>query len=141
MNTEEDPYLIHYYRIGFDGKGLTALTPEEGMHKAWYSEDHRYLVDVYSKVDQAPVAVLRDARDGRVLMPLEKRTFPDCWLTAGKHRRYLRQKGATGKRICGVSFTVRRILIRQRNIRLSNTFIPDRATSMFRRLSLLITGG
>lgn len=72
MNEGEDPYLIHYYRIGFDGKGLTALTPEEGMHKAWYSSDYKYLVDVYSKVDQAPVAVLRDARDGRVLMPLEK---------------------------------------------------------------------
>ena len=28
----EDPYLIRYYRIGFDGKDLVCLTPEEGMH-------------------------------------------------------------------------------------------------------------
>lgn len=30
----EDPYLIRYYRIGFDGKNMTCLTPVEGMHEA-----------------------------------------------------------------------------------------------------------
>ena len=38
MEAGEDPYLIRYYRIGFDGKGLTCLTPEEGMHRAWFRE-------------------------------------------------------------------------------------------------------
>ena len=71
MEAGEDPYLIRYYRIGFDGKGLTCLTPEEGMHRAWFSEDMKYLVDVYSMVNKAPVAVLRSARDGKVMMPLE----------------------------------------------------------------------
>lgn len=72
MNADEDPYLIHYYRVNFDGSGLTPLTPEEGMHKAWFSPDFRYLVDVYSTVDCPPVAVLRDASDGTVRMTLEK---------------------------------------------------------------------
>lgn len=72
MNKSEDPYLIHYYRINFDGSGLTALTPEEGMHNAWYSADYRYLVDIYSTVSMPPAAVLRDAADGKVIMPLEK---------------------------------------------------------------------
>lgn len=71
MEAGEDPYLIRYYRIGFDGKGLTCLTPEEGMHRAWFSEDMKYLVDVYSMVNKAPVAVLRSAKDGKVMMPLE----------------------------------------------------------------------
>jgi len=71
MEAGEDPYLIRYYRIGFDGKGLTCLTPEEGMHRAWFSGDMKYLVDVYSMVNKAPVAVLRSARDGKVMMPLE----------------------------------------------------------------------
>ena len=62
MEAGEDPYLIRYYRIGFDGKGLTCLTPEEGMHRAWFSGDMKYLVDVYSMVDKVPVAVLRSAR-------------------------------------------------------------------------------
>lgn len=71
MQPGEDPYLIRYYRIGFDGKELTCLTPEEGMHKAWFSSDMNYLVDVYSMVNKAPVAVLRNAKDASVVMPLE----------------------------------------------------------------------
>jgi len=71
VNAKEDPYLVHYYKIGVDGKNMVALTPEEGEHSAVYSYDHRYLVDTYSKVDQAPVTVLRDAKDGKVLAQLE----------------------------------------------------------------------
>lgn len=67
----EDPYLIRYYRIGFDGTGMTCLTPETGMHKAWFSADRKYLVDVWSMVDKAPRAVLRDAATGKEIMPLE----------------------------------------------------------------------
>jgi hypothetical protein len=71
MVANEDPYLIRYYRIGFDGKGLTCLTPETGTHQAWFSDDKRFLVDVYSMVDKAPVAVLRNARNGKVIMTIE----------------------------------------------------------------------
>ena len=71
VQANEDPYLIRYYRIGFDGRNLTCLTPEEGMHNAWFSKDMQYLVDVYSMVDKAPIAVLRNAENGKVIMPLE----------------------------------------------------------------------
>lgn len=72
VNKKEDPYLIHYYRIGFDGKGMTCLTPEKGHHKAWFSPDMKYLVDQYSMVDHAPITVLRNAFDGKVIMTLDK---------------------------------------------------------------------
>ena len=71
VNPKEDPYLIHYYKIGLDGKNMVALTPEEGNHSATYSYDYRYLVDTYSKVDQAPVTVLRDAETGKLVKMLE----------------------------------------------------------------------
>lgn len=71
MVPNEDPYLIRYYRIGFDGKGLTCLTPETGTHQVWFSDDKRFLVDVYSMVDKAPVAVLRNARNSKIIMPVE----------------------------------------------------------------------
>lgn len=71
MTANEDPYLVRYYRIDFSGQNLVCLTPEEGMHSARFSDDMRYLVDVYSMTDKAPVAVLRDSKDGRVVMPLE----------------------------------------------------------------------
>ncbi len=71
VNPGEDPYLIHYYKIGMDGKNMVALTPEEGNHSARYSYDRKYLVDTYSKVDQAPVTVVRDAQSGKLLKTLE----------------------------------------------------------------------
>lgn len=71
MNKAEDPYLIHYYKIRMDGKGLVCLTPEEGMHYATYTDDWAYLIDTYSTVTTPPVFVLRSAKDGSIVMPLE----------------------------------------------------------------------
>lgn len=97
VNKDEDPYLIHYYRIGFDGKGMKELTPEEGMHKAWYSSDYKYVVDVYSKVDQAPVAVLRNASNGKVIMPLEKADISKLVANGWKAPEVFSAKGRDGK--------------------------------------------
>ena len=71
MNPKEDPYLVHYYKIGIDGRNMVALTPEEGNHAAVYSNDYRYMVDTYSKVDRAPVTVLRNTHNGDVIAQLE----------------------------------------------------------------------
>lgn len=71
VNTDEDPYFIRYYSIDFDGNNLTDLTPAKGTHKAGFSRDMKYLVDVYSTVADAPVVVLRNAADGSEVMPLE----------------------------------------------------------------------
>lgn len=71
MNKSEDPYLIHYYKIGLNGKGLVCLTPEEGHHSVVYTDDMAYLVDTYSTVITPPVSVLRSGKDGRVLRTLE----------------------------------------------------------------------
>lgn len=71
VNPKEDPYLIHYYKIGMDGKNMVCLTPEDGNHHAVFSSDYKYLVDTYSKVDQAPVTVLRDAANGKLVKTLE----------------------------------------------------------------------
>jgi dipeptidyl aminopeptidase/acylaminoacyl peptidase len=72
MVAGEDPYLIRYYRINLNGTGLTCLTPEEGMHQAWFSSDKKWMVDVYSKTDRPPLTVLRRTTDGKILMQLEK---------------------------------------------------------------------
>jgi dipeptidyl-peptidase-4 len=63
----EDPYFHHYYRVGLDGSGWTALTPETGDHTIQLSTSGRYFVDSWSKPDVPPTTVLRDAT-GRVVM-------------------------------------------------------------------------
>lgn len=71
VNKDEDPYLVHYYKIGFDGKGMTCLTPTEGNHSVVFSPDYKYLVDTYSKVDTPPVTEVRSASDGHLIKTLE----------------------------------------------------------------------
>ncbi len=71
MNKTEDPYLIHYYKIGLDGCHLVCLTPEEGHHKATFTADMQYMIDTYSTVETPPVTVLRRTTDGRLLRTLE----------------------------------------------------------------------
>lgn len=97
MKKGKDPYLIHYYRINFDGSNLVELTPEEGMHQCWYSSDYKYLVDVYSKVDQAPIAVLRDAKNGKIRMQLDKADISALLANGWKAPEVFSAKGRDGK--------------------------------------------
>jgi dipeptidyl aminopeptidase/acylaminoacyl peptidase len=66
-----DPYFIHFYRIGFDGKNLMLLTPDDANHEVFLSTSGKYFVDSFSKPDDPAIAVLRDDT-GRLLAPLER---------------------------------------------------------------------
>ncbi len=66
-----NPYFSHFYKIRFDGKGLTSLTPEAGNHVVTLSPSNDYFIDTYSQPDVPPVIVLRNM-DGKVVTPLEK---------------------------------------------------------------------
>jgi len=66
-----DPYFVHYYRIGFDGKNLALLSPEDAMHVITPSPSGRHFVDVYSKPDAPPIAAVRDA-DGKTVSTFER---------------------------------------------------------------------
>jgi len=72
MYPGKDPYFIHYYRINFDGAGLTALTEADGDHTVVFSPDRKYYVDMWSRVDLAPVSELRRTEDRKPLLELEK---------------------------------------------------------------------
>jgi dipeptidyl aminopeptidase/acylaminoacyl peptidase len=71
-NPDQDPYLVHHYRVNFDGTGLVALTEGNGNHEVSFSPDEKYLIDSYSRVDMAPVTELRRTADGKLVCALEK---------------------------------------------------------------------
>ena len=71
-NPDQDPYFVHYYRVGFDGRDLVALTEGDGSHSLQYSPDRRFLIDTYSRVDRPPVHELRRASDGKLVCKLEE---------------------------------------------------------------------
>jgi dipeptidyl aminopeptidase/acylaminoacyl peptidase len=68
----QDPYFEHYYRIDFDGSGLTALTDADGNHTVALSPDKQYYVDRYSRVDSPPVMELRRTADQSLIMELAR---------------------------------------------------------------------
>jgi hypothetical protein len=72
MHPGQDPYFVDYYRVNFDGSGLTRLTPADANHAASFSADSDFFVDVFSRVDTGPVSELRRASDGSLVAVLEQ---------------------------------------------------------------------
>ncbi len=82
MNAGEDPYYQHYYQINFDGSGLKSLTPEPANHEVTFSDDYESFIDTYSRINQAPVTVLRSSKDGSIISTLEKADL-SAWEKSG----------------------------------------------------------
>jgi dipeptidyl aminopeptidase/acylaminoacyl peptidase len=72
MHAGKDPYFIHYFRVNFDGTGLTAFTDADGTHTVAFSPDRQYYVDSWERVDLARQSVLKRTSDRAVVMELEK---------------------------------------------------------------------
>ncbi|HEY6901631.1 MAG TPA: DPP IV N-terminal domain-containing protein [Puia sp.] len=91
-----NPYFNKLYRVGFDGKKLTLLSPEEGNHNVTLSPEGNYIIDSYSQPDVAPVTVLRNL-DGKVITTLEKADISRLVATGWKAPRPITVKAADGK--------------------------------------------
>ena len=66
-----NPYYRHLYRASLDGSEVELLTPEDADHEVSFAPDGNHFVDTYSRVDSAPVSLLRD-RDGSLVSELER---------------------------------------------------------------------
>lgn len=65
-----DPYYYMLYKTHLDRGGLELLTPENAQHSEINSsKSNNYHIDGYSRVDMAPVNVVRD-RNGKIVMRL-----------------------------------------------------------------------
>lgn len=74
VNREEGhhPYHQHLYRVNLDDGEPVLLSPEDAQHAFKLSPDGKYVVDTYSTTTVAPVAVLRDTNDGKVVHEIAK---------------------------------------------------------------------
>ena len=82
MYPGKDPYFTHYYRINFDGSGLTPFTEADGYHTVSFSSDMKFYVDTWSRIDLPTVSQLRRTEDRKVVMELEQGDMQPL-LTAG----------------------------------------------------------
>jgi dipeptidyl aminopeptidase/acylaminoacyl peptidase len=75
------PYYQQMFRVDFDGKNQTLLTPEPEYHTVTVAPDGASFVDTYSTVEKPQTTVLRDA-EGKVLVELGKQDI-SALLAAG----------------------------------------------------------
>lgn len=70
----QDPYHVHWARASLDGGGdvISLLTEGDGTHTVTFSPDGAHFVDVWSRVDHAPVTELRRSADGGLVTVLER---------------------------------------------------------------------
>jgi dipeptidyl aminopeptidase/acylaminoacyl peptidase len=91
-----DPYFMHYYRVGLDGKNMVLLTPEDAHHSIQLSPSGRFLIDTYSKPDVPPVVNIYD-RNGKFVMELEKADISKLLAIGWKPPIPIKMKGRDGK--------------------------------------------
>lgn len=94
-NKKIDPYYRQYYKVNFDGSGFTQITKGDGYHDISLSKNKKYLIDSYSRVDMAPVNILRDIR-GKEIMALERPDTTRLMETGWKHPQRIKLKAADG---------------------------------------------
>ncbi len=93
----QDPYLVHFGRVNFDGSGLVWLTAGDGMHTIDFSPDRRFVIDRYSRVDLPPKHELRRVEDGQLVCDLEQSDTSGLSATGWKSPEVFSAKGRDGK--------------------------------------------
>lgn len=68
----ENVYYRHTYRVNGDGSGFTLLDAGNSNHATTLSPSKKFVVDVASRIEQAPKAIVRDALLGKPVMDLEE---------------------------------------------------------------------
>src|ERR1700728_440102 len=92
----EDPYQTHLYGVGFDGKGLQLLSPENADHSVSVSPGGAFFVDSYSRPDLPGQAVLRRTKDGSEVRVLEKADISELTKTGWNFAEPFQGKAADG---------------------------------------------
>lgn len=94
---DQDPYLMHYGRVNFDGSSLVWLTAGDGNHTVQYSPDRKFIIDAWSRVDLAPVNELRRASDGKLVCKLEEADITDLRASGWQPPEVFVAKGRDGR--------------------------------------------
>jgi dipeptidyl-peptidase-4 len=93
----EDPYSVHFYRVGLDGSDLQNLTPEQAYHDISLAPDKSLFVDNYSRADLPAKSVLRNLEDGAVMMDLEQADVQDILYRGWVYPEPFQVKAADGE--------------------------------------------
>jgi dipeptidyl-peptidase 4 len=90
-----NPNLKHLYKVSFNGKKQTLLTPENAHHKVFFSPSGNYFIDNYSRIDLDPKTILRD-KNGLFICDIVKPDLHNLYATGWKMPEPFTVKAADG---------------------------------------------
>lgn len=93
----KDPYFAFYFRINFDGSGLTELTTDDANHNVTYSTDGQLYVDNYSRLDLSNVLEVRQTTDNSVVATVERGDASELAKAGWQPPEVFTAKGRDGK--------------------------------------------
>ena len=96
MYPGKDPYFANFYRINFDGSGLTRLTEADANHAVAFTSDMKYYVDTYSRIDVPPVLELRRTDDNALVSTIERGDITELLQAGWKAPEVFVAKGRDG---------------------------------------------
>jgi dipeptidyl aminopeptidase/acylaminoacyl peptidase len=70
-DARQDPYFIHWFRIGMDGRNVVRLTESNGQHRVSFSPNSKFVVATWSRVDSPPIHELRNGDTGTLISVVE----------------------------------------------------------------------
>jgi dipeptidyl-peptidase-4 len=62
QEVSSDPGYTYYYKVDLKGRQQQLLTPGDGTHELQFSQDRRYAIDSYSRMDMPPVYQIIDLK-------------------------------------------------------------------------------
>jgi dipeptidyl aminopeptidase/acylaminoacyl peptidase len=91
----EDPYLLHAYRVNFDGTGLKLLNPGNFDHAMRMNDNNTFFINNFSRVNTVPASVLYNA-EGKKVMDLETADLSSLMATGYKFPETFKVKADDG---------------------------------------------
>jgi dipeptidyl aminopeptidase/acylaminoacyl peptidase len=95
VNKDIDPYYQHLYRINLTGGGLKTLNPGDYNTSINLSDNNRFFVSNYSRVNTIPKSELRNSQ-GSVIMQLEEADLSQLMATGYKFPEPFKMKADDG---------------------------------------------
>ncbi len=91
----ENPYYTHIYSVKYDGSGLKRLNEQDFEHQVSLSDNNKFFIDNYSRVNTTPVSAVYD-NTGRKIMQLEEADLSQLFATGYKFPEIFTFKAADG---------------------------------------------
>ena len=96
VNKDENPYQMHTYKVSLDGGPIKQLDMADMDVQAYLSDNAKYFIANYSRVDHKPASALYNVQTGKKIMELEEADFSSLMKAGYKFPERFKVKAADG---------------------------------------------